>query len=85
MSLIFLQALGWNSELSFKSARVDSTILPLRASVEIFVPVVLVTQVFPKLLVEKGTGALKSNHSFLESGSATFFLPPPFLPPLENL
>jgi len=37
--------------------------------VEILVPIVLVTHVFPKLLDEKGTGALKSYHSFLESGS----------------
>jgi len=68
MSLIFLQAFG-DSKLSFKSARVDSTILPLTYSEAIFVPVVLVTHVLPKLLAEKGTGALKSYHSFLESGS----------------
>jgi len=48
---------------------VDSTTLPLSYSVEIFVPVVFVTQVFPNDLAEKGTGALKSYHSFLESGS----------------
>jgi len=69
MSLTFLQAFGWISELSFKSARVDSTTLPLICSVEIFVPIVLVTHVFPKDLALKGTGALKSYHSFLESGS----------------
>jgi len=46
----------------------------------ILVPELFVMQVLPKDLAEKGTGARKSNHSFLARESTTFFLPP-FLPP----
>eukprot|EP00178_Gracilaria_changii_P002808 TRINITY_DN14128_c0_g1_i1.p1 TRINITY_DN14128_c0_g1~~TRINITY_DN14128_c0_g1_i1.p1 ORF type:complete len:107 (+),score=1.73 TRINITY_DN14128_c0_g1_i1:622-942(+) len=75
ISLTFLQANDY-SVPSFKSAKDYSTTLPLIYSVAILVPVVLVTKVFPNDLAENGTGALKSNHSFLESGSMSLFLAP---------
>jgi len=46
MSLIFLHAIL--SVFFFKSANDTSTTLPLILSVEIFVPAVLLIQVFPK-------------------------------------
>jgi len=72
------------SDESLRSANDVSTTLPFIYSEAIFVPVVLVTRVLPKDFELNGTGDLKSYHSFLESGSIVFFLPP-FFPPLFNL
>jgi len=56
ISLIFLHEKL--SEFSFNSANDYSTTLPLIYSEAIFVPVVLVTQVYPKGFDLNGTGAL---------------------------
>lgn len=81
INFTFLQAL--ESCPAAKSAKEDSTTLPLMHSEAILVPEDLVTGVYPKVLLSKGTGALKLYQSFLDKGSIYFFFNPFF--PLVSL